>query len=227
MSSQASLYKGMGRVRKRKRGRYATPTAKAEAYQRSITSGQVPRGVFPATRKVTHKYVGSGLISAGAGLGNAHVWSANSLYDPDVTGVGHQPYGRDEMVVIYGKYRVTEARIRVSFFNTSSCLASVRVDDLSTVITNGELALERPFVKWSPVGTTKQAQFVSKYRPEMFGIKDISEQEANAASAPARQVYFHCQASALDFTGALATTVITVEIEYDAIWSEPKHVVQS
>ena len=32
----------------------------------------------------------------------------NSIFDPDLTGVGHQPYGHDTLQSIYNKYRVTK-----------------------------------------------------------------------------------------------------------------------
>lgn len=33
-------------------------------------------------------------------------WALNGMYDPDVTGVGHQPLGFDQMALLYQRYRV-------------------------------------------------------------------------------------------------------------------------
>lgn len=40
----------------------------------------------------------------------SRIYSANSLYDPDVTGTGHQPYLYDFWSQVYSKYTVTGAR---------------------------------------------------------------------------------------------------------------------
>lgn len=39
----------------------------------------------------------------------------NSIFDPDYTGVGHQPLGHDEFAYFYNRYRVLAAKIRVTF----------------------------------------------------------------------------------------------------------------
>jgi len=37
----------------------------------------------------------------------------NSLYDPDLTGTGHQPYGYDQLKVFFQNYLVTEVTIEM------------------------------------------------------------------------------------------------------------------
>lgn len=45
-----------------------------------------------------------------------HTFRANSLYDPDFTGVlGHQPYRFDQLAAIYGRYEVLSSKCRVQF----------------------------------------------------------------------------------------------------------------
>lgn len=41
----------------------------------------------------------------GAGYGN-YQFVLNSIFDPNATGIGHQPYGMDTMTTIYNRYRV-------------------------------------------------------------------------------------------------------------------------
>lgn len=40
-----------------------------------------------------------------AGYGN-YQFLANSVWDPDSTGIGHQPYGMDQLTLLYNRYRV-------------------------------------------------------------------------------------------------------------------------
>ena len=43
-----------------------------------------------------------------------HVYQCNSLYDPDVSGIGHQFYLRDTMDTLYNSYRILESTITVT-----------------------------------------------------------------------------------------------------------------
>lgn len=43
------------------------------------------------------------------------VFNLNSLFDPNRTGTGHQPYGFDQLAAIYNRYRVWETRWKVTF----------------------------------------------------------------------------------------------------------------
>jgi len=47
--------------------------------------------------------------------GTENAFSLNSLYDPDITGVGHQPYGFDQMAALYSNYIVESASIQARF----------------------------------------------------------------------------------------------------------------
>jgi len=45
----------------------------------------------------------------GAGYGN-YQFLANSVWDPNATGIGHQPYGMDTMTSLYNRYRVISCK---------------------------------------------------------------------------------------------------------------------
>lgn len=56
------------------------------------------------------------MSTSGAFFSATHVFSGNSLYDPDVTGIGVQPYAFDNMVganAPYNKYIVYASKIRI------------------------------------------------------------------------------------------------------------------
>jgi len=52
-------------------------------------------------------------ISAGIALGS-YDFRANSIFDPNLTGIGHQPLGHDQWAVFYDHYVVLGARIKVT-----------------------------------------------------------------------------------------------------------------
>lgn len=54
-----------------------------------------------------------------------HTFSLNNLFDPDVTGVGHQPLGRDEYAELYTRYHVEEAKYEVWVNNNGTAQLAV------------------------------------------------------------------------------------------------------
>lgn len=64
--------------------------------------------------KLTYTHT-SGLSSGSYGLlGTEQVFRLNSLYDPDFTGAGHQPYGFDQMTTLYSTYQVYGVKVQVT-----------------------------------------------------------------------------------------------------------------
>lgn len=53
-----------------------------------------------------------------AGTAGTYAFRANSIYDPDLSGAGHQPMGRDVWASLYNHYLVLSARITVTFTPT-------------------------------------------------------------------------------------------------------------
>jgi hypothetical protein len=71
-------------------------------------------------------------------VGSNYIYNMNSVFDPDVTGTGHQPYGHDTLAGIYARYRVMRIRWKiVNSANNSAHLLVVPTNGaLSTPITN-------------------------------------------------------------------------------------------
>jgi len=85
-----------------------------------------------------------------------YTFRLNSTFDPDLTGTGHQPLGRDQFAgVLYNKYRVHSVRVVVSFSNIMAaacpCLHYLYPSNgysLSTITD----AMEQPLVKFKVAG---------------------------------------------------------------------------
>lgn len=86
---------------------------------------------FPSTMRRTFTYCQNYTLSSGtAVLGTQQVFRMNSLYDPDYTGAGHQPYGYDQVSGLYQNYRVDSCKFDIVFTtpgaaNDMICVATV------------------------------------------------------------------------------------------------------
>lgn len=68
----------------------------------------VNRGISPISpRFITKlKYADEWVGPSSLGVPNNYIFNLNSLFDPNRTGTGHQPYGYDQIAALYDYYRV-------------------------------------------------------------------------------------------------------------------------
>jgi len=128
----ATMYKVRGYKRARVKRRY-TRRLTNTLYRQS----KVYRNPFTAnTSRCMLIYNTPMTINPAAGNigGGLHVFSANSAYDPDVTGVGHQPMYFDNYAALYSKYRVNYAKMTVTVINHS----------VNTAVWNGTSVTSQP-----------------------------------------------------------------------------------
>jgi len=80
----------------------------------------VNRALAPiAQRYITKlKYAESTLVTSIAGAAT-YVFNLNSIFDPNRTGIGHQPYGHDSLELLYNRYRVTSCSFAISAIDTN------------------------------------------------------------------------------------------------------------
>ncbi len=175
-------------------------------------------------------------LSVNPGVGGTtgvHVFSANSLYDPDKTGVGHQPLGFDELVgIMYDHYTVIGAQIRVIFWNSDTVFAQqagITVQDNASPSADPRMYVENsgnvytllaPHDTGSSIKTLTSHVNVGKFlgRPHPLSEDDL---RGDVGNDPTEQVYFHVWACPLGGVDASPVS-FTVQIDYIAILTEPK-----
>lgn len=87
-------------------------------------------------------------------------WNLNSLWDPNRTGIGHQPYGFDQLAALYNRYRVISCSYVISAISDSANigLCAVPANDTAPLVTNLSEAREQPRAKFlvqNPGGNLK------------------------------------------------------------------------
>lgn len=102
------------------------------------------------------------VVTLATGITAAYLFNLNSVYDPDRTGLGHQPWGRDQLAALYHRYRVFAVSWRVTFFATNA----------STTFTVVPLNNEQSTAGQSLSATREQPRAISKLssvdRPTTF-----------------------------------------------------------
>lgn len=135
------------RVMRRRAGRsYRALTSwSARKIQNLNASGKIKALTgFPMRMTVSLPYEISSRVTSGVLTGYDTVFKVNSIYDPEETGVGHQPRGFDQWALVYNKYRVGRVdvnlivRQRGSHGIISRCLVNNEAAQLHTDPNLGE-----------------------------------------------------------------------------------------
>lgn len=166
------------------------------------------------------------------GLLGEYVFSCNGLYDPDITGTGHQPMPFDDMMSLYDHYTVIGSRIRVDFHNsdtTNPVICGIYLRDTSTSPSDPRNVLENGMSKWKLLapkgsgGDTKSMtlDFSTKKHLGVSHPLASSEVRGNLTSNPAEGYFYHIFCCTPD-GGDGAEVDFVVTIEYIAVLTEPK-----
>lgn len=188
---------------------------------------------FPTKSKRHLLYYDNPSINPGAaGAAATHVFSCNGLYDPNITGTGHQPLGFDQLTPLYDKYTVIGAKITITFANTDSTYAqfggvfitrnSATEIDPTKIIENGK----GKYVRLGPAGLDSSQATITMTCPvaKFLGISKILSEDdcsGDSTSNPAQECYFHVWA-APGISVDAAPVNLNVLIEYIAVFTEPK-----
>lgn len=191
-----------------------------------------PMPIFGTRTRRTLRYVANFIgLSSGAGTAGSYVFSANGLYDPDITGTGTQPKGFDQIMQFFYHYTVIRSRARVTFSSTSGVgpLVALAVASIATPLTSIESLMEsgRCSTTWlTPVGiagskvTLTAAVNVGKYESKV-NVLDDPNLKGTVAGNPAEQIYFVLYIfNPVDVV--VVSSAVSVVIEYDAWFYEPQ-----
>lgn len=215
---------------KRKRRLYTKKYLEKAARRRSLATTKFV-GPLRNNQKFTFKYASRFSIDPGVtGVPGVQVFSANGLYDPDITNIGHQPMGFDQIQAFYDHHVVIASKIKVWFSARNSNIydqvISIHVADSLTAETDMTTILERPVCVNKMVGNgdNEPACLTLGVNPLKYLGKngtDDNELEGSASANPSEGCFFHVSSAPLQGVNASALDCYAV-IEYVAVMIEPK-----
>jgi hypothetical protein len=154
----------------------------------------------------------------------------NSLFDPDTSGIGHQPVGFDQLMALYEDYVVYGVKYRVQFINpdaSNDVICGVSSTDTINTNADARVYIENGQTEWALM--TKQVG--GKNFAEFSGYADLSKihgfdykQYINsqafmgqATANPQDRAFLHCWAAAANGSSDPGDQIIYVELQYYAI----------
>jgi len=138
-----------------------TVTTKAK-YKYPIT-GSLTGNAFGRQKVCKMVYCENATLTSTSGVPQGYLWSHNSIYDADASGVGHQPYFYDQLDQLYKANVVTGCKIELEGAAGSNCVVTIRPTTSAVLPSNLTLEGERPNCKRIYMTATGGSKKISHY----------------------------------------------------------------
>jgi len=191
-------------------------------------SAQFPLGSHQAFH---FRYCDSVSIDASTGVAADYVLNASSLYDPDVTGTGHQPYGFDQLMAFFRHYVVVKARVKVTAVSnvTPPIWVAVHLNDRSTSLAGEafsyvrELPRTKMFLIAPSPAPAREIQSIEFRAEDFFDCDPLDRDElaGTSGTSPTEAAYFHVMVLPQLSTDNPAGQVVGFELDQWAVLTEP------
>lgn len=232
-------------VRKRRaRRRRTLPKRNRRVNRHSAYAGSI----LPSKKNFTFKYVDSieGLSIIGSPIAS-HSFRANSLFDPDFTGAGHQPLGFDQIKTMYEEFHVIGCKIKATLYsattNGDALLFFIIPSAANNINANFLIAsdiMEYPAARWTiikagdtdgydrniPKTITHQMN-VPKFLGKRGGYLASAVDKCTASANPTEQCAFIVGIASMNNLTNAQSISFSTEIEYIAIAHEPQIILAS
>lgn len=191
---------------------------------RPLPFGKTP---LPMSLSNTLRYTESVSITLDGGGSGYYVFSCNGLYDPNITGTGHQPLYFDQWTALYRHYTVMKSNIKVTPYKNDEAspgtpaIMTVFIDDDASLPATGAVreqlsATNMVFNIFDDIGKGVK-KYWNAQRTYGGNVIDNRELSGSASANPSEQSYFVIYMSK---GGAVATIDLLVDIEYSVTWHE-------
>lgn len=206
--------------------------------RRSNYNGMVSnRAPIPRTFTTKMKYSTIIQLNPGVGAPAYHTFSANSIYDPDVTGTGHQPKGFDELTALFDHYCVLGSKLSATYIPTDgeTVVGGVTMDDSLVFLAQFDGVQEAPECVWrvvTPGGGPRR--ITRKINPLKFLHKNEKDSEVNGimgnlgtGASPTEQVYYQVWAKGRNGSADPQPIDVLIDMEFVCRLKEPRELGQS
>lgn len=195
------------------------------------------RKAISSSSNVRMRYLARLTLNPTNDIGAVHLLRPDSIFDPDSTGGGHQPWGHDQLTPLYTKYRVVACKMKFKFIPFSTNVVPLAVGatirrDGSTEADITDYVEGGPYTKWRYIGAenTNGAYFSMTYRPRILHGKSFGDDDFASVGASPTSTAAYCHvwvarpgAATTDSTGCSCDVVMDFWVQL----TESKNVGQS
>jgi len=177
------------------------------------------------------RYVEQVSINPGIGSTSGYAYRANSIYDPNYSGVGHQPMGHDQWANFYNHYVVIGSRIKVTATAEDAgdpMVWGIILNDDATAPSGVSALIETGRGTYCFTGAVSKTGRVRSlnYSPRRFhnitNIKDYRALGATFGSNPTEEAYYVIWAASMNTATEPGQMDFIVQIDYLVAMQEPK-----
>lgn len=194
----------------------------------------VNRGLKPFASRFITKQKYSEAFTLNALNGYSQTMNLNSVWDPNRTGIGHQPYGYDQLTPIYNRYRVISCSYVIHAYSGTAPIryGVFPCNEVPTTMNNMSELCENPRTRWAiqiPGGATSVVKG-KVYIPSLVGRTKQQYMaddrfQADVGANPLEAALLYISAQNMGDVGVDAN--LTVTLEYLVEYFDPKPIDQS
>lgn len=205
--------------------------------RKSTKMVNVNRALKPfAQRYITTMKYADAFFFANVNGPTVYRYNLNSVFDPNRTGTGHQPYGHDSLAAIYNRYRVIACSYTVSFVDTAgnyvqvACLPAneeVSALTLSEIRENPrcKFTLQSPQAPMRPVrGKVFIPSLVGRNKQQYMAD---DRYQAQTGSSPAELAILNIFFQRQDDSVNTMSGPLNITLNYTVEWFDVKNLAQS
>jgi len=205
-----------------------------------ISPSAMRYGGFPERKKVQLRYCTVVTLNASSGTA-AYVFALNGMYDPEITGTGHQPSYFGTWGAVYRRYGVTQCDVCVTHMqsstsNVSPAIAGYIVDTSGNQVSSGTDPMhlvEQPYAQFFRVAVGNDSNGL---RPgslmarvpvaKWFGLTDqqlLADDRlcGTVVSNPSAPLFMELWAGAIASDTPSTSISFLVELVYHATFVDP------
>lgn len=216
-------------------------SSKRRSNRKSKKSKQRTTNVNKSLQPIASRYICktkyATTIATSSGIGQ-YIFNLNSLFDPDRTGIGHQPYGYDTLSTMYNRYRVISCSYRVNQSSASTgtpvVIGAMPSNDQLIVFTNMGEMIENPRAKYVAQNVGGGVTYLTgnSYIPALMGRNKAQymaddQYGSVVTGSPGELALLYLQT----FNGFDGTNLggigLHVVLEFVVEWYDVKHQIQS
>lgn len=149
---------------------------------------------FPAKINATLRYSETFQINPSIGTPGHYLFRCGSIFDPNLTGVGHQPYGHDTLALIYNHYEVESATITLTCTANSQAIFGITITDDASVNSDFDTVRETKGTTYAVCNNQSDAKRCqATYRKKkIFPPNSTTSTSALMNTNPTEDTYFDC-----------------------------------